>query len=166
MQLIHRSPPQQAAAFLGWLVLVFAFAALGGIGSRSAPVFYAELAKPAWAPPASVFGPVWSALYLMMAVAVWLVWREAAHPARRQALVLFGVQLLANALWSWLFFSWRTGLGAFVDVLLMWGLIAATVAVFWRVRRPAAWLLLPYLAWVSFASALTWTVWQGNPQLL
>lgn len=166
MQLTHRSPPQQAAGFLGWLVLVFAFAALGAIGSSSAPVFYAQLAKPGWAPPASVFGPVWSALYLMMAVAVWLVWREATHPARRQALALFLVQLLANALWSWLFFSWRTGLGAFADVLLMWGLIVATMAVFWRVRRAAAWLLLPYLAWVSFASGLTWTVWQGNPQLL
>lgn len=166
MQLSQRSTPFQAAAFLGWLVLVFAFAALGAVGSSNAPTFYAELAKPSWAPPASVFGPVWSVLYLLMAVAAWLVWREGPHPARRQALGLFLVQLVANALWSWLFFAWHTGAGAFADVLLMLGLILATMAAFWRIRRAAALLMLPYLAWVSFASALTWTVWQANPQLL
>lgn len=166
MQLTHRSTPFQAAAFLGWLVLVLAFAALGAFGSRAAPVFYAELAKPSWAPPASVFGPVWSVLYLLMAVAVWLVWREPAGPARRQALGLFVVQLVANALWSWFFFAWRSGAGAFADVLLMLVLILATMAAFWRIRRAAALLMVPYLAWVSFASFLTWTVWRANPQLL
>lgn len=76
------------------------------------------------------------------------------------------MQLVANALWSWLFFAWRTGAGAFADVLLMLVLIVATMVAFWRIRRPAALLMLPYLAWVSFASVLTWTVWQANPQLL
>lgn len=166
MQLSQRSTPFQAAAFLGWLVLVFAFAAVGAFGSSDAPTFYAQLAKPSWAPPASVFGPVWSVLYLLMAVAAWLVWREATHPARAQALGLFVVQLVANALWSWFFFAWHNGAGAFVDVLVMLALILATMAAFWRIRRAAALLMLPYLAWVSFASVLTWTVWQANPQLL
>ena len=166
MQLTQRSTPFQAAALLGWLVFVFVFAGLGAVGSSNAPGFYAELAKPGWAPPASVFGPVWSVLYLLMAVSAWLVWREAAHPGRRAALTLFVVQLVANALWSWLFFAWRTGAGAFADVLLMLVLIVATMVAFWRIRTPAALLMLPYLAWVSFASVLTWTVWQANPQLL
>lgn len=166
MQLAHRSTPVQAAAFLGWLVLVFAFAALGAVGSSDAPTFYAQLNKPTWAPPASVFGPVWSVLYLLMAVAAWLVWRQADHPGRKPALGLFVVQLAANALWSWTFFAWRTGAGAFADVVLMLVLIVATMAAFWRIRRASAVLMLPYLAWVSFASVLTWTVWQANPQLL
>lgn len=166
MQSSPRSTPFQAAAFLGWLVFVFAFAGLGAFGSRSAPTFYAQLDKPTWAPPTSVFGPVWSLLYLLMAVAVWLVWREASHAGRARALGLFVVQLVANSLWSWLFFAWRTGAGAFADVLLMVVLIGATMAAFWPIRRAATLLMLPYLAWVSFASFLTWTVWQRNPQLL
>ena len=166
MQLTHRPAPFQAAAFVGWLVVVFAFAGLGAVGSSDAPGFYAQLAKPDWAPPAWLFGPVWSLLYLLMAVAVWLVWRETEHPGRSGAVALFLVQLVANALWSWLFFAWHTGAGAFADVLVMLVLIVATMAAFWRIRRGAALLMLPYLAWVSFASYLTWTVWRANPQLL
>jgi tryptophan-rich sensory protein len=166
MQLSHRAPPFRPAALLGWLVLVFAFAGLGAAGSSDAPTFYAQLAKPAWAPPAWVFGPVWTVLYLLMAVAIWQVWREAAHPGRSRAVALFLVQIVANALWSWLFFAWHTGLGAMVDVVLMWGLIVATMTAFRRIRPTAAWLMAPYLAWVSFAAFLTWTVWQANPQLL
>ena len=166
MQISHRPTSFHPAALLGWLLLVFACAAVGALGSSDAPTFYAQLAKPSWAPPASVFGPVWSVLYLLMGVAAWLVWREWQAPGRRSALMLFGVQLAANVLWSWLFFSWRQGALAFADVLLLWALIVATFVSFWRIHRLAGALLLPYLAWVSFASALTWTVWRGNPQLL
>ncbi len=166
MQLSHRSTPAQAAGLLAWLGLVFVAAALGAVASSEAPMFYGELAKPGWAPPASVFGPVWSLLYLLMAVAAWLVWREPAGEQRTLALGLFMAQLLANALWSWLFFGWHQGALAFADVLLLLGLVVATAAAFWRIRRAAGALLLPYAAWVSFASALTWTVWQGNPALL
>lgn len=166
MQLSHRTTPQQAAGLLGWLALVFIAAGVGAWGSSAAPTFYAQLAKPAWAPPAWIFGPVWSVLYLMMAVAAWLVWRESAAPGRRAALGVFGLQLGTNVLWSWCFFAWRSGALAFADVLLMLGLLLATVAAFWRVRPVAGALLLPYLAWVSFASFLTWVVWQANPQLL
>lgn len=128
--------------------------------------FYAALARPAWAPPASVFGPVWTVLYALMGVASWLVWRESGAMLRKPALGVYVVQLIANALWSWLFFYWKSGALAFAEVLLLLALIVLTVAMFWRVRRLAALLLLPYLAWVAFASALTWSVWRANEGVL
>lgn len=165
-QLSHRSTPAQAAGLLAWLGIVFVAAALGAVASLDAPTFYAQLAKPGWAPPASVFGPVWSLLYGLMAVAAWLVWREPASERRKPALGLFVAQLIANALWSWLFFGWHKGALAFGDVLLLLVLVIATAAAFWRIRSAAGALLLPYAAWVGFASALTWTVWRANPGLL
>lgn len=166
MQLTHRSTPVQAVGLLAWLGLVFIAAAVGAVASSDAPTFYGQLAKPGWAPPASVFGPVWSLLYLLMGVAAWLVWREPPSEGRKLALGLFVAQLAANALWSWLFFGWHNGALAFGEVLLLLALVVATAATFWRIRRTAGALLLPYAAWVSFASALTWAVWQGNPGLL
>jgi tryptophan-rich sensory protein len=126
--------------------------------------FYAQLSKPSWAPPASVFGPVWSALYALMGIAAWLVWLSP-RPAG-VALGLFGVQLALNALWSWLFFAWHRGALAAVEVLVLLALILATAVSFWRASRLAALLLMPYLLWVGFASLLTWTVWRSNPALL
>ncbi|MCE4557224.1 TspO/MBR family protein [Roseateles cellulosilyticus] len=160
------STPSRVLGLVAWLAICFVAAAVGSIASLDAPAFYAELAKPAWAPPAAVFGPVWSVLYTLMAVAAWLVWRERPSQRVDGALGLFLVQLAANALWSWLFFGWRLGAFAFAEVLLLLGLVAATVGAFWRLRRAAGLLLLPYLAWVSFASVLTWAVWQRNPALL
>ncbi len=162
----QRSTRAQAIGLLAWLAVAFVAAALGAIASIDAKSFYAELAKPAWAPPAFVFGPVWSVLYLLMGVAAWLVWREKGAKGLSVALVLFLVQLGANALWSWLFFAWKYGAFAFADVVVLLALIAATAAAFWRVRRLAGILLIPYFAWVCFASALTWAVWQGNPGAL
>jgi benzodiazapine receptor len=151
---------------VGWLALSFATAAIGAVASRGAPDFYASLAQPAWAPPASVFGPVWTVLYALMAIAAWLVWREGGFARARTALTLFVAQLIVNALWSWLFFAWHRGALAFVDIVLLWLLIVATVAAFWRIRPLAGALLLPYLAWVSFAAALNFSVWRMNPSLL
>jgi tryptophan-rich sensory protein len=160
------STVSQALGLAGWLVLVFAAAAAGAVASADASSFYAQLNRPAWAPPASAFGPVWSVLYLLMGVAAWLVWREQDAPRRVAALILFGVQLGANALWSWLFFAWRHGALAFADVLLLLVLIGVMAAMFWRIQRVAGVLILPYIAWVCLASALTWSVWQNNPTLL
>lgn len=143
---------------------VFAAGAVGAVASVDAASFYAQLSKPSWAPPAWVFGPVWSVLYALMGVAAWLVWRSPG--AKKVALGLFGVQLAANALWSWLFFAWHRGALAAVEVLVLLALIVATVAAFWRSSRLAAALMLPYVLWVSFASVLTWVVWRGNPVLL
>ena len=162
----RRSTPAQIVGLVGWLAVVFVAAAIGAVASVDASGFYAQLVRPVWAPPASAFGPVWSVLYLLMGIAAWLVWRERGANHLGAALTLFVVQLSANALWSWLFFVWRNGALAFAEVLVLLALIAATIAVFWRIRRLAAVLMLPYLAWVCLASALTWSVWQRNPNVL
>ena len=149
-----------------WLAVTFAAAAVGALGSAGASAFYAALERPAWAPPGWLFAPAWTTLYALMALSAWLVWRARGFAGARIALSLFLIQLAANALWSWLFFAWRLGALAFAEVLLLWCLIVATVAAFWRVSRTAAVLLLPYLAWVTYASALTFEVWRRNPSLL
>ncbi|HKO87250.1 MAG TPA: TspO/MBR family protein [Burkholderiales bacterium] len=161
-----RSLSQQIIGLLGWLLLAFAAAAVGAIASVNAGSFYETLNRPAWAPPAWLFGPVWSALYLMMGVSAWLVWRARGFSGARPALLLFVIQLALNALWSWLFFAWHQGGLAFAEVLLLWALIVATAVAFSRISPFAAILLLPYLAWVSFASALCFTIWRLNPGVL
>jgi benzodiazapine receptor len=159
-------PARPLLGFLAWLVLCFAAAGIGAIASANAGAFYQQLARPSWAPPAWLFGPVWSVLYLCMAVAVWLVWRIGGWRAAGSALALFMVQLAANALWTWLFFYFQRGLLASVEILLLWALIVATIMQFWRLRPVAGALMLPYLAWVSFASVLSFTMWRLNPVLL
>lgn len=161
--MVRKSMAAQAIALAICLGLTFAAAALGAVASAAAPAFYAQLDQPAWAPPPSVFGPVWSVLYLMMGIAAWLAWRAQAP---RRVLALYAGQLAVNALWSWLFFGWHLGAQALADVLLLWALIAATAVAFWRVSRLAGALLLPYLAWVSFATALNAVLWLRNPGLL
>jgi tryptophan-rich sensory protein len=163
---MENSARRQGIGLAGWLLGSFAAAAVGGVASANAGDFYQQLARPGWAPPPWLFGPVWSVLYLMMGIAAWLVWRERGFRGARAALTLFIVQLAANALWTWLFFAWRRGALAFGEILLLWVLIAATIAAFWRVRPLAGALLLPYLLWVSFAAALTFAVWRMNPALL
>jgi tryptophan-rich sensory protein len=139
---------------------VFAAAAIGAIASADAAGFYDSLMKPLWAPPAWLFAPVWSVLYVLMAIAAWLVGKA------RGPLGLFLLQLALNALWTWLFFAWKQGAWAFAGIVVLWLLIAATAASFWRVRPLAGALLLPYLAWVTYAAALSFVVWQLNPRLL
>ena len=162
----QRSTLSQTVGLVGCLAIVFIAAAIGAAASIEASTFYAQLVRPIWAPPASAFGPVWSVLYLLMGIAAWLVWRERDASNLVAALTLFMAQLCANALWSWLFFAWRNGALAFAEVLGLVALIAATVVVFWRISRLAGALMLPYLAWVCLASALTWSVWQSNPKVL
>jgi tryptophan-rich sensory protein len=163
-EMTPRSLSSQLVGLLGWLLAAFAAGAVGAIASVDAASFYGQLSKPSWAPPAGIFGPVWSALYVLMGLAAWLAWRPPGP--KGLALGLFGAQLAANALWSWLFFAWHRGALAALEVLVLLALIMATVAVFWGISRLAALLLVPYLLWVSFASALTWAVWQSNPGLL
>lgn len=151
---------------LAWLALCYAAAAIGMLASREAGFFYAMLERPMWAPPGAVFGPVWTVLYALMAVAAWQVWRARGWQRAAGPLSLFVLQLAFNALWSWLFFGWHKGAWAFADIALLCVLLLGTMVAFWRVRRSAGLLLLPYLAWVSFACALNWWVWQRNPQLL
>ncbi len=158
---VRPSPLRQSVALAGWVVLCFGAAASSAFGSPGQ--WYAELNKPAWNPPGWIFGPVWSALYLSMAVAAWLVWREGGWRRQRRVLGLFLVQWALNFLWTPLFFGLhRTGL-AFAEILLLWLAIAATAATFWRIRKPAGVLLVPYLAWVSFAAVLNGVLWRMNP---
>lgn len=157
---------EQILGLMVWIFVTFVAAAIGAAASVHAQTFYAELQRPGWAPPAAVFGPVWALLYALMAVAAWLVWRVQGFGAARVALSLYLVQLAANALWSWLFFGWHRGAWAFADITLLWLLILATLRGFSRIRGWAAVLLVPYLLWVSFATALNWSVWQLNPQAL
>jgi tryptophan-rich sensory protein len=157
---------KQILGLAGWLIVSFIAAAVGGAASIQAGPFYTQLARPDWAPPPTIFGPVWTVLYILMGIAAWLVWRVNGATAARSALTLFIVQLAFNALWSWLFFAWHQGAMAFADILLLWALIVATMIAFWRISRVAALLLLPYLLWVSFAAALNYSVWQLNPQVL
>lgn len=155
-----------ALGLLGWLLVAFAAAAVGGLASANAGDFYSALVRPAWAPPGWLFGPVWSVLYVLMGVSAWLVWRACGLAGAWPALLMFVTQLVANALWTWLFFVWRLGALAFAEVLLLWLLIAANIFLFSRVSKLAAWLLVPYVVWVSFAAALTLACWQLNPGLL
>jgi tryptophan-rich sensory protein len=163
---MNRTFQQQILGLVGWLVITFAAAGLGGFASASAPTFYAALVRPAWAPPAWLFGPVWSVLYLLMGIAAWLVWRQAGWARAKFALCLYLLQLALNALWTWLFFVWHLGAMASFEIVLLWLLIAATMYQFSRIHKLSAWLLAPYLVWVSFATALSFAMWQLNPRSL
>ena len=125
--------------------------------------WYATLKEPSWNPPGWIFGPVWTTLYAMMAVAAWLTWRQGGWIQQRRALRLFLVQLALNALWTPVFFGLHRPGVAFAEIVLLWLAIAWTIAAFWQVHRAAAGLLVPYLAWVSFAAVLNFTLWRLNP---
>lgn len=157
---------QKIIGLVAWLATSFAASALGAVASIRASEFYNQLVQPEWAPPAFVFGPVWTVLYALMGVAAWLVWQSGGFRAQRLALGLFFAQLAVNALWSWLFFAWSLGALAFVDILVLITLVVGTLLCFWRVRPLAGLLLLPYLLWISFAAALNYSVWHLNPQIL
>lgn len=157
---------KQIFSLLAWLIVSFIAAAIGGAASVEEGSFYTKLLRPDWAPPPTIFGPVWTVLYTLMGISAWLVWRVGGFRAARLELSFFLVQLVFNALWSWLFFGWHNGALAFADILLLWVLIVATLISFWRIRPLAGALLVPYLLWVSFASALNYSVWRLNPQIL
>lgn len=124
--------------------------------------WYAVLKKPAWNPPAWLFGPVWTVLYIMMAVAAWLVWRRGGWTAQRGPLRLYLGQLALNAAWSPLFFGLKMPGLAFAEILLLLAAIVVTALAFRRVSPAAAWLFVPYIAWVAFASFLNFTLWRLN----
>lgn len=130
---------------------------------RSVGTWYPTLAKPPFNPPAWVFGPTWTVLYILMGVALFLVWRQGGDtPGVKLALALFAVQLALNALWSIIFFGMRSPGWAFAEILLLWLAILATLWAFWRVVPLAGWLLVAYLAWVSFAAVLNGSIWILN----
>ncbi|MDP1661825.1 MAG: TspO/MBR family protein [Phycisphaerales bacterium] len=154
---------RQTLALLGWLTFTF-LAAAGAVFTDSGQgVWYAALNKPSWQPPPAVFGPVWTTLYIVMAVAAWRVWRTPKRtPGRTGALTVFAVQWVLNAAWTPLFFGAHLIGVALVDIVLLVAALTATVVFFSRVDRSAAWLMLPTLAWVVFATVLNFVLWRLN----
>ncbi|MCS7338173.1 MAG: tryptophan-rich sensory protein [Verrucomicrobiae bacterium] len=134
----------------------------GAVTATSVETWYPQLRKPSWTPPNWVFGPVWTTLYILMGTAAWLVWRKRKTERVSKPLIAFAVQLLLNLLWSVLFFGLRSPGAAFVGVLLLFTVLAATLAMFWRVNKLSGALLFPYLTWVSFAAVLNGALWWMN----
>jgi benzodiazapine receptor len=167
MQTLHRPPPFTDLRSIAVLALSFAacfgISALGGaITSGPVKSWYPALAKPALTPPDLAFPIVWTLLYALMAIAAWRVWRAAGLSRARAALGLFGVQLILNLGWSWLFFGQQMIGWAVAEIAVLWLAIAACIVSFARHDRLAALLLVPYLLWVSFAAYLTFAIWQLN----
>jgi len=161
MDYVSRRLPDDIPA-LGISLAAAAIAAgVGGLASVNAAAKYGLLEQPSWAPPAWVFGPVWTVLYVLMAIAAWLVWRTRP-PVATSALVAYGIQLVLNALWTPLFFGlgWRGA--ALAEIVMLWIVLAVTIALFWSRSRIAAALLVPYLVWTTFAACLNFSVWQLN----
>jgi benzodiazapine receptor len=138
---------------------------VSGLLSRSElSSWYQTLNKPTWNPPSWLFGPVWTLLYLLMAVSLWLIWKSnASETAKHRSMWIFALQLFLNFWWSILFFNLHSPGLAFLDIILMLTMIAITLFHFAKISQPAAYLLTPYLAWVSFATILNYTLWVMNP---
>ena len=154
-------PPHPYLGLVVFLVTCFAAAGIGGaVTTPKIASWYAALTKPSWNPPNWIFGPVWTTLYICMAVAAWLVWRQDGVSGATLPLTLFGIQLVLNVLWSCIFFGLEKPGHAFIEVLLLWTAIAATMIFFWQRSSAAGILFLPYLAWITFASILNFTIWQ------
>lgn len=158
----RRSAGPPLVSILCWVLVSLAAGAAGGIASQPGE-WYAALSKPSWNPPNWVFGPVWTTLYVMMGLAAALAWPGRATRAGRAGFLLFGLQLALNALWSWIFFRWHRLDLAFVELTVLWVTILGTIIAFRRIRPLAGHLLLPYLAWVTFAGVLNFAIARLNP---
>lgn len=148
------------AGLLIWIVICFVPAL---IGSQFGPGdWYEALSKPEWNPPNWIFGPVWTVLYLLMGISVWIIWKNYGFKLATIPIAYFIAQLVLNALWSWFFFGMHNIGLALVDIVLLWVLILIIMIMFWRLSTLAGALLLPYIAWVSFAAVLNYYIWNLN----
>jgi translocator protein len=146
-----------------WVAISISAGALGSLlGGPGRDEWYSELVKPRFNPPGWVFGPVWTMLYILMGIAAWGIWRRIRQPLAKPALGLFGVQLFLNAIWSGIFFGLHEIGWALADLVALWVVLAATTVLFVRVRTWSGLLLLPYLAWVTFAGVLNYSLWMLN----
>ena len=156
----RRHPWTALAAFVA---LCLGVGALGGLATaRSVATWYPTLAKPAFTPPDAVFGPVWTVLYLMIAVAGWRVWRKRGLSGARAEFFLYATQLALNLGWSMVFFGLRAIGPALAEIAVLLAAVIANAVAFWRIDRPAGALLTPYAVWVSFAAALNFAIWRLN----
>jgi len=150
-------------SILGAIVAVLLTFGAAFVGSRfRVDDWYTALSKPSWNPPNRIFGPVWSILYLLIAISVWLVWSKEGSHAVILPLIVFLLQLILNAAWSWLFFGLHELGYAFIEIVVLWVVIVLNIILFWRIYPLSGILLLPYLAWVTFASVLNYTIWRLN----
>ena len=144
------------------ILIPFLASAIGGFfTSTSVSTWYVDLIKPSFNPPSWVFGPVWTALYLLMGIALYLIWVEKSN-IKKSAFIAFGAQMFLNALWSVLFFGLQKPLFAFVEIILLWAAILITIIYFYRINKNAAYFLIPYILWVSFAAVLNFSLYLLN----
>ncbi len=159
----HMSHPHPAIAFLFWLAVVFAAAVAGSAFTREGLAqWYTNLRKPSFNPPNWVFAPVWTILYILMAVAIWLVRQRGDSQLVLIATILFVVQLALNVLWTMIFFRLRSPRAAFAEIIILWSVILATLVAFWQIKPVAGALMLPYQLWVTFAAALNLAIARLN----
>lgn len=159
----ENKPKRQWIGLILFIILCFSAAYLGSaVTTPKIGGWYADLAKPSFNPPNWIFGPVWTVLYLSMAVASWLVWRQRGWIDAKLPLSLFGIQMGLNVVWSWIFFGSENPGLAFAEILLLLAAITATMVSFWHRSKLAGMLFLPYLAWVTFAAVLNFAIWQLN----
>ena len=160
---IPRGRTSDLLGLAAFVALCLAVSAAGGwVTAGSVTTWYPTLHKPAFNPPNWVFAPVWTTLYLMIALAGWRVWRNRAAAAVRTALAAYAVQLMLNLVWSFMFFGAHMIGAALADIALLFAAICITAALFWKIDRGAGWLLVPYAAWVAFACLLNYTLWRLN----
>ena len=161
--IIVMTTSQKLGAFLLSLIIPLAVGGVSGFFTVSAiPGWYQTIQKPTWNPPNWVFGPVWTTLYVLMGIAMYLVWSRPRTPERQRALYLNALQLGFNFFWSLIFFNLHAIGGALIEIGVLWALIVATMFAYDKVYKPAAWLLLPYIVWVTFATILNFTIWRLN----
>lgn len=154
---------QKIATYLSFLVLSVVVASVGGWAtSTSVETWYATLQKPSFNPPSWLFGPVWSILYLLIAISAGMICQNKFHPLRNKAIFIYLLQLILNLAWSFLFFYFQQPLWAFIEILLLGMMIGVTIILFYRINRIASYLLIPYFLWVSFASLLNFFLFWLN----
>jgi translocator protein len=150
------------AKFILAIVICQVIGVIGGLFTASSiPTWYAALQKPSFNPPNWIFAPVWTTLYAMMGISLYLVWQKMAKGSR-QAIKIFMIQLALNLLWSVLFFYQKSPLAAFIEIIVLWAAILATIFFFYRISKPAAYIMVPYLLWVSFAAVLNFSIYILN----
>ncbi|HUM52630.1 MAG TPA: tryptophan-rich sensory protein [Chitinophagales bacterium] len=153
--------------YLKLFISIIVCLAVGGISgyltTSEITTWYATLQKPSFNPPNYLFGPVWTILYIMMAISFWLIWKsDASESLKNKAILLFGIQLILNFFWSIIFFRFHQLGFAFAEIIAMWVFILLSILAFYPVSKPAAIMLIPYLCWVSFATVLNFSIWRLN----
>ena len=157
---------KDSTRWIGLVVFVAVCLGAGGLGAMATTPeidsWYKTIEKPSWNPPDYVFGPVWTTLFVMMAIAAWTIWKQDGFQKTATPLTLFFLQLALNVGWSWIFFGFHQIGWAFAEIIVLWLTIVMTTIAFFRRSKIAGWLMMPYLAWVSFASVLNFTIWRLN----